>query len=349
MVKLSRHESQKIKVLSFLLILMVLYIHNGYIESSTFPFALFIQEFLGYTGIGVVANSLFFFISGYLFYNGVGNIKDCFPKIKKRVRSLFVPYITWNIIFVLWFVVLGLIPGVSKFVNSDVVGAITKNGFFNAVYVLFVKPVAFQLWFLRDLILYVAISPLLYYLLNKLGKLFPLLLLLIGTCGLVFLPSEIKLWGVFFFVWGGYVSNYQFGEYFGGMPQWMKIVAGIIYVGYSIINSLGVINLSAVSMIASICGIISIFTIYDFIFTTENKLTKMFAKAGSFSFFVYLFHEPVFNIIKKIGLIVFGHTQTSLIILSIINPLVMMGGAIVVAIVMKKIAPKFYSFLVGGR
>lgn len=68
-----------------------------------------------------------------------------------------------------------------------------------------------------------------------------------------------------------------------------------------------------------------------------------------YSFFVYLFHEPAFNIIKKAGLMVLGVHEWSLIILYFINPLIMCIIAIAVAKVLQKFVPKMYSILVGGR
>lgn len=68
-----------------------------------------------------------------------------------------------------------------------------------------------------------------------------------------------------------------------------------------------------------------------------------------YSFFIYLFHEPVFNIIKKIGLKVLGVHEWSLILLYLINPLIMCATAIMVAKLLQRFVPKVFSVLVGGR
>ena len=78
------------------------------------------------------------------------------------------------------------------------------------------------------------------------------------------------------------------------------------------------------------------------IYIKTNKLVK-------YSFFIYLFHEPVFNIIKKLGLKILGISNSSLIILYFVNPLIMAVLSVSVAWALKKYLPKIYSIVVGGR
>lgn len=79
---ISKYNSQKIKVLNLVLIVMVLYIHSYYLEAeSSHPIVLGLQLLCGGNGLSGVANTLFFFFSGMLFFNGVESAKGCFPKI----------------------------------------------------------------------------------------------------------------------------------------------------------------------------------------------------------------------------------------------------------------------------
>lgn len=90
--------SDKMKVLSLIAITMVIYIHTYYIEGEAYSAFSTLQRFFGGVGISGVANPLFYFISGYLFFMGMTNVSECFPKIKKRFRTLFVPYLLANTI-----------------------------------------------------------------------------------------------------------------------------------------------------------------------------------------------------------------------------------------------------------
>lgn len=66
-MKISNYNSQKIRVLNLFAILMVLYIHGDYIEATEFKYANVLQGLLGFSGLSLLANPLFFCISGFLF------------------------------------------------------------------------------------------------------------------------------------------------------------------------------------------------------------------------------------------------------------------------------------------
>ena len=79
-MKIDSYNSKKIKVLSFVLIMLVLYIHSFYNEAIDTRLASSVQAFVGGGGIAIVAVPMFFVISGFLFFNNIDNIKNCFLK-----------------------------------------------------------------------------------------------------------------------------------------------------------------------------------------------------------------------------------------------------------------------------
>lgn len=97
---MTRYLSEKLTVLYTVLIVMVVYIHSGYTEASQYEVARFLQQLTG-SGICRIANCLFFCISGYLFARNIHSVKDIWPKLQKRTRTLLLPYLLWNLIFVL--------------------------------------------------------------------------------------------------------------------------------------------------------------------------------------------------------------------------------------------------------
>jgi len=346
-MKITSYVSNKIYVLNFVAILMVLYIHSVYTEALDFPLAHRVQEFFGFGGLSLLANPLFYCISGFLFFIGMQKANECWPKMKKRCRTLLVPYLIWNAVFVLWFIILQNLPVVRNFVNSDVVSSVFGNGVGKGLYYLLIKPAAFQLWFLRDLILYVLFSPLIYILLKKMRWAFPVLLFVIATVGLIYLPSEVKVWGLFFFVLGGYFALFRQNV---EIPQWLTITATILYVGNAVMVAILPDLIKGISVLFMLCGVIAIWGGYDMIVKNENaKVTSFLAKLGTYSFFVYCFHEPVLNIIKKVGLKVAGCNDASLIVLYLACPIVMYCVAVLVAVLLKRYVPKVYAVLTGGR
>ncbi len=174
---LSEYNSWKIRSLSTILIIMVLYIHSFLPEAEGYAFSGGLQRFMGINGLAGVANNLFFVISGFLFFQRVNEAKDCVLKIKRRVKSLLIPYFLWNCIFVLYYIIFLISPNLSKFASSGVIDNF-RHGIWHALYYMFIAPANFPLWFLRDLIVMTAISPILFLIIKRL-KWWALVMLLI--------------------------------------------------------------------------------------------------------------------------------------------------------------------------
>ena len=101
-MNISKDHSHKIRVFYLILIMMVLYFHGYYNEAEPFPVAQAVQVIGSGNGLWCVANTLFFLLSGLLFFNGIESVKGCYPNMKKLVHSLLVLYLIWNVIFILW-------------------------------------------------------------------------------------------------------------------------------------------------------------------------------------------------------------------------------------------------------
>lgn len=79
--------------MSFFSILLVIYIHSYYLEGNEFEMNKFIQLFWG-QGICRIAVPLFFILSGYLFFCNIDEgVQTVWRKIKKRCKTLLLPYI----------------------------------------------------------------------------------------------------------------------------------------------------------------------------------------------------------------------------------------------------------------
>lgn len=99
-------SSRKLSFLSYLGVLIIIINHAKLPEleetalvSMAAPMISEIYEYL--TGI---AMCLFFMKSGYLLYQNTG--KSPRQKIKSRVRSLLVPFLTWNLIYMLIYIIM---------------------------------------------------------------------------------------------------------------------------------------------------------------------------------------------------------------------------------------------------
>lgn len=344
---ISKYQSDKIRVLSFVAILFVIYIHSPYVEASGYPVAKCVQRFVADFGLAIFAVPMFYTISGLLFFKGVENVVDCYPKIGKRFQSLLVPYIIWNLVFVGWYMVMAYTPGVSSFVNSDMLSNIHLSDPVSTLHFLFIEPAGFHLWFLRDLIVFVLLSPILYFAIKSL----PWITVIMLFIGLGWIPR----FGVVYFALGGVVAlHYDLDKVTYLLTRQRTIMLLYIYFLNAILAAFGIVRsgewiLQYYIQIVSVIAVIAVWGLYDILVPRDLKFSSRMYIILSYTFFVYLFHEPAFNIIKKIGLKVIGVHEYSLILLYMINPILMLVIAIGVGMLFQKLLPKAYSICVGGR
>ncbi len=344
---LSKYNSDKIRLLSFVAILFVIYIHSPYVEAAGYPIAQSVQRLWADFGLAIFAVPMFYAISGLLFFNGIRNVGDCFPKIKKRAKSLLVPYFIWNLIFVGWYVVMAYTPEVSSFINSDMLSNIQITEPISTLNFLFIAPAGFHLWFLRDLILFVLLSPVLYIVI----KYFPWLTVILLFIGFGWIPR----FGIFYFALGGVIAIHYDLECLAVLLNRNRTILLLcIYFLNVIMAAFGVVRSGNVFwqyyvQIMSVIAIAAIWGLYNLVVSRNYKFSVRMNIILKYTFFIYLFHEPAFNIIKKIGLKVLGIHEYSLIVLYMINPILMLIIAIGVGMLFQKLLPKTYSICVGGR
>lgn len=105
------------------------------------------------SGIGQFAVPLFFIISGFLFFRNIRSMDDARNKLRKRVYTLLIPYLLWNLIY--YMIHLLLKPGSGMSINEVLDAAFTYK--YNPAF-----------WFMYQLILLSVISPLMYFTVNHL-------------------------------------------------------------------------------------------------------------------------------------------------------------------------------------
>ena len=140
------------------------------ISGNQYPVYHYIGEFTSI--IACCAVPLFFFISGYLYFNNIplrGENSYSFSvwkqKSKNRVRSLLIPYLSWNLLVLLLFFIGQQIVGNSDALSKDgykLVADYSVIDYLKAFYAIDSTgmPVDGPLWFIRDLfIVSIIITP----------------------------------------------------------------------------------------------------------------------------------------------------------------------------------------------
>lgn len=231
-------QSRLIDWLRFPLAAAVVLLHAG--ESTT---GMYDSDFSGMLrivlsqGICRIAVPCFFLFSGFLFFNRFHewDTKVWLGKIRKRARTLLLPYVLWNLLALLVGFGYGWLR--SRF-NADIVPAtlvetLRSDGWLNIFWAsTYGCPIDYPLWFIRDLIVFVAITPLVYLLVCK-CKLWGVAALFIA-----FSPTGSRdLEGLFFFVLGAYfqLCGVDFLQIFGRIkwPAYLLSAVGIVLIAYS--------------------------------------------------------------------------------------------------------------------
>lgn len=104
-------------------------------------------------------------------------------------------------------------------------------------------------------------------------------------------------------------------------------------------------------MLITLIGTTGIWSIYDFIIQSsfcleKHNILKIFC---SYTFFIYLFHVPAINIVRKVLLVPFANSPTGFAVSFLFSPLVFTLVIIIFASMIRKQFPTIYNVLTGKR
>ncbi len=365
MVKIiNNYLSKKFKVISFIAIIMVVYIHaynltDRFLQpfttiSNQMNFSSFFQYFIS-NGLTRIAVPLFFAISGYLFYHNLSANKNSFlAKYKSRAKTLLLPYLLCSVVSLL-FLYLGqefvALMGIEDFfIEATFVENLVRN-FAVQDYIakIFFSSAAYQLWFIWDLMIYVILSPLIYYYLkrNSYLALIPFAIFWLFDLHL-FINSE----GILFFMLGAFlaIKEINFQREFSKrkiniiLILWLLVLVLKTFLAYYDLHFV----LLALHKIAIILGFIGLWYGYD-IYIGELRDNHRIFYLTSFTFFIFLFHVPLLDFLTDICLGLFGSSQFLSLAVYLLNPIFVMGLLIVVAELLRRYLTSVYSIVTGGR
>lgn len=286
--------------LRFPLIIGVIFIHNYSIKSTcciSGNWGCLVELFS--QGIGRLSVPIFFFISGYLFFYKVENLdKNVYlSKLKRRIKSLLIPYLVWNSLILLVYVLFYTIGyNITRFNGNFDFTAIIRS-FIGIKGETGAFPIVYQMWFIRDLFCIVLISPLIFYLISKFR------LYYIGVISVLWIIGvEIPVLGDYCLSMSS-IFFFSFGAYFSIMKLNILIIAKkttIIAYTYPILLALDLIFKSTIlHNITILCGLLLVFLFCGYM--VRSGRLKPIPFLASSSFFVFAIHEPfLLSINRKI-------------------------------------------------
>lgn len=352
-------QSLRLSLLKFPLIVGIVFIHA---HASTAVFAgneigvaqaggvaEFIRNFIT-NGIARVSVPLLFLISGYLFFSGFEWSKEKYlVKLRTRLKTLLIPFVFWNIFTLSIIAAAQALPATQIYFsgNSPLIAGFSGFDYLNAIAGINRCPIAYQFWFIRDLMILVLLAPVIRFILQKSAILF-LAVVFIGWFSeywFIYAPSaEASL----FFCVGAYLALLDknlFSVDKHGLAlaalYLVIVTCDTIFINEHFspyLHKIGILFGSATALYA---------TRY---LAETKKIKASILWMNSASFFVYAIHEPMLTIFRKIIYkIVCPDTSSLVLFLYFFIPIVVIAFSITAYRVLLGVAPKFASTVTGGR
>lgn len=350
--------SKKLSVLSLAAIILVVFIHSqneevsfasGELAGSQGRWVLFIENFVS-KGMARIAVPLFFAISGYLFYQSYQfTLSAILLKFRKRFKGLVIPYLFWSVFGLLLFLCLQSIPWSKNFFTRELVVSFSSSEILSTV--LF-NPIPYQLWFVRDLIMLVLFSPLIWYLTKSIKVVWIAILVffwIMAPKTLVFFSNESLLFftvGCAFATDESDLATYKFSQW----ATYLLLFAwvGLVMVTTSLLTfQINTGYLYALNNLGILLGIPAIWSVYDHI-DNQQLVAKCSALFG-YTFIIFIFHEPLLTMLKKGMFFWWGKTDITMLVIYVIAPVIAIVISIFFRYVMRRHVPRIYNFATGYR
>ncbi|NDW10425.1 acyltransferase [Dysgonomonas sp. 520] len=358
---MTKYFSDKIRCISFVSMVMVVILHSYNVILNTLSGSItitkgynyFIQTFIS-QGIVRVAVPLFFLISGYLFFRNIntGAFNEFLQKYKTRFKSLVIPYLFWSIWCIFLYLILQSIPASKPFFTTDLIRDYSFSDLLNRI---FITPLPYQFWFVRDLVIWVILSPLVYRILKYTKALF----LIIGFIAWSFEFDFVIFTNIsfFFFLTGSYlgINRVKFDLLLQKDFKYTYLFVCLWLITVTVFTCLTYIDYAHEWVLvlfyktSTLVGIVALWFGYDKIYRNKDISKKWYFPIFKYSFFIYVIHEPMMVMMRK-GLYSFlGFNQLSSFIIYFAAPLIVITFAISVGALMRRFLPKIYAFVTGER
>lgn len=356
---ISGYLSKKLKLLSFIAIIFVVYLHSnnitinfdGETEVIKNGYNSFFQDFISH-GITRIAVPLFFMISGFLFFINIENdfLSKYKIKVKKRIKTLLVPYLFWSIIGLVFYYLLQSIQFSRPFFTKTLIKDFLFLEYFD---VIFLNPIPYQFWFIRDLMILILISPLLFKLfkLFKYFFIFVLLVLWFLNIDLVILSNESILFysvGIVLVYKQPRIESFeQFNSFDKLIFLWLLMI--FFKTALSNIDFAYGWLLILLHKLSVLIGLFAFWRFYDTAIVKNNYLMTWLNKYAKYTFIVFAMHEPLLTILKKGFYYLLGNGEFSSFIIYIFTPIIAIVTSIFVGKILRKYFTKGYMIITGNR
>lgn len=378
-------QSQTIEWLRFPLIIAVAFIHNPGLPSEyVLPnlgaggfwlcLSIYIKVFFSHV-LAHIAVPIYFFISGYLFFLKTPVLtKEIYTdKLKKRWNSLVIPYLLWNIfpilvVICLWFLKYIIFNHDIGIFMDKLIAYFDSNGWLSLFWntkewggnvinwigqpVMGSGPINYPLWYIRDLIVVVLLSPAIYYCIKMMKQWFLIIMLFFYFSGIWPQLPGFSATAILFFGWGGYfsINKLNFVELFRKIEiptyiaTFLLLIADTYYdggytrVGFNLYHAFVIL------------GLIAAFNVSSRLIEKEKvKVNRLLT--NSVLFVLALHTTKVSNICKLVIVKIFnlmGLSEDGLVSY-FLTPLILVTLCVMVYLFANRYIPRLTKVLTGSR
>lgn len=371
-------RSQSLDLLRFPLALVVLAVHvfgaginlNGnLIAFDNMPIYkgvnIFVDSFLHFQSVPI-----YFFISGFVFFLGIEFTREKYvQKLKNRVKTLLIPYIIWNLIFVCFKLVsyVSIFNGVSSSNNYVFDFSVypilmmfwdRSQGFIvDPVYQVDmhgIYPLNFPLWFVRDLMIVVLLTPVIFWFLKRMKHCAVLSLgtiwFLMGHFPDFFAHSYQIVTALFFFSWGAYMSVNnrnmitEFNRYFR-LSIILYPLLGVLHVFATLYCPAATATIKSINIVV---GLLFAYNLSAWLLS--HGVCKVNSALASSSFFIYISHSIICNQMTRFLLVLLKPASDLCIVgIYVMSFVSTVSLLLLMYFMMKKHTPRLLTFITGRK
>ena len=371
-------QSKTISFLRFPLIVGVVFIHfnlvkmglsaHGISYCAGYPewFYLLIRFFSEV--LPSMAVPMFFLFSGYLFFYRTDFDGVIYKtKLRKRINTLLIPFVLWNVVGALMIAMYkipflqAVLPGAA---NADIELSPMRilNIFYNKDNSILVQaappvrntpyPIDAPLWFLREVMAAVVLTPIIFHSIRKIGGWF---VVLMGILWVVVVPMvlpggyfSLLSRALFFFSWGAY---YSIGKrnFVAELRKWK--FAPFVYLPFAVADTLtkGFAFNSYLRDVVILLGIISMVVIAARLLETgKARVNPMLVKPV---FFIFALHGLIMQNIGKMLVSILHLPDNALVMTAFYFavPIVTIAACMGIYMLINKYLPSICRVLTGNR
>lgn len=344
--KIDKEESNCIYIVKLIFAIMVICIH-AYVENINFSTGNIVVELpIWLESIRYIISRIiawcsvpgFILLSSILLYKREFDWKE---NMKKKVKSLLIPYLTLNLFWIIFYALAQKILFLQQFFSNEeyVISNWNFIDFLDAF--LGFKtgyPILYPLWFIRDLFLINIFSKIIVKAVDK----FPKTILLIITLMYLLPISFLSLDMIVFFILGYYLVKYDFHTI---SIKKIKMIYLLLPYAIGIIIAYFMKNLFLSYLINRLLSILGIIVFIRIAFSIHSNFIIYISK---YSLFIFYFHESYLTIIRKLLFKLFPKTPLFVGgVEYLLSQIIILIFCILLAILIEKKIPILYKVLTG--